>query len=69
MTNIFVEINLDEHCSNSMTSGSKRCSVSNHQTLMSEATHQGAHEVLVLTWHDVNCKQLFFFKFSNLHAF
>jgi hypothetical protein len=52
-----------------MTSGSKRCSVSNHQTLMSEATHQGAHEVLVLTWHDVNCKQLFFFKFSNLHAF
>jgi hypothetical protein len=32
MTIFFVEIDLDEHCSNLMTSGSKRCIVSNHET-------------------------------------
>ncbi len=36
------------------------------QTLIGTLTHQKAQEVVVPTWHNVNCEQLFL---KNLHAF
>jgi hypothetical protein len=31
-------------------------------------THQGVREVMALTWHDVDCEQLFFLTSPNLQA-
>jgi hypothetical protein len=66
MIDVHVKVKLDEK--HSMTGGSARIIVSNPETLMGTKTHQGAREVVVLNWHDVNCEQLFFLNSSNLHT-
>ncbi len=69
MMKFSMEVDLDEHCLDSVTGGNKRCIVLNHETLIGKTTHQRAWEVVVPTWHDVDYEQLFFLTTSNLHAF
>jgi hypothetical protein len=68
MTKMYVKVDLDEHCLDSVTSGSTRHTISNLKTLIGIRTNQGAWEVVTLTWHDVDCEQLFFLTSSNLQA-
>jgi hypothetical protein len=68
MAIFFVEVNLDEHCPDLVTDGSKRCTISNPETLIGTITHQGAWEVMALTSHDVNCLVVFLTS-SNLQTF
>ncbi len=49
MTKFYVKVDLDEHYSNSMTSGSTRRTISNLETLIGTMTHQGVQEVVALT--------------------
>jgi hypothetical protein len=49
-----MEMDLDEHCLDLVTSVNKICSVLNHKTLTSKAIHQGMQEVVAPIWHDVN---------------
>jgi hypothetical protein len=60
MMKLSMEVDLDEHCLDSMTSGNKGCIVLNHETLTGKTTHQGAWEVVVPTWHDVDMNSCFF---------
>jgi hypothetical protein len=69
MMKLSMDVDFDEHCLDSMTSGNKGCIVLNDETLTSKTTHQGAWEVVVPTWHDVDYEQFFVLTFSNLHAF
>lgn len=45
MTIFFVEVDSNEHCSNLMTGGSKRCIVSNHKTLIGTSKGTGGSGV------------------------
>jgi hypothetical protein len=49
ITNFFVGVDLDEHCLDLMTSGNKKCTFSNHETLTGTSTQQGVWEVVVST--------------------
>jgi hypothetical protein len=68
MTQIYVKVDLDKHCLDSMIGGSIRRTISNLKTLIGTMTHQGVREVVALTWHDFNCEQLFFLTSSNLQT-
>jgi hypothetical protein len=58
MINILVKVELDDK--HLVASGSARFIISNPKTLMNTTTHQEALDIVVPTWHDVNCEQFFF---------
>jgi hypothetical protein len=66
MIDVPMKVELDEK--HLVIGGSVRITVSNPKTLMGITTHQGAWEVVVPNWHDVNYEQLFCFNSSNLHT-
>jgi hypothetical protein len=42
MIQIYVKVDLDEHCSDLVISGNIRCAISNPKSLIDTMTHQGA---------------------------
>ncbi len=68
MTKIYVKVDLDEYCLDSVIGGITRRTISNLKTLIGTMTNQGVREVVALTWYDFNCEQLFFLTSSNLQT-